>query len=126
MGRRKATRRTDMGETGAMSRSREAWAELGREFADIARRFQENYESVSDTVEEGTDESRKSIDQAVEAIRRAVGDLAESLSETLKDPKVRSETEEAGTALVKAFGVTLSEIGETLQRDAKESAPPTT
>jgi hypothetical protein len=111
-----------MSEQKAMGRSREAWSAFGEEFADIAKRFRDNYESVSETAEAGTDKSRKSIERAVQAIRKAVGDMAEGLTEALRDEKVRAETEEAGSALLNAFGVTLSELGEALQRDADETA----
>ena len=99
--------------------SREAWAALGDEFADIARRFRENYEQVTETASTGTDESRKSIERAVDAIRTAIGGTARTIGESLRDPKLKEETEEAGSALLRAVGVTLSELGQTLQRDAE-------
>jgi hypothetical protein len=113
-----------MGDTKTVSRSREAWSELGDEFADIARRFRENYESVSETAESGSETSRKSIESAVRAIRKALGDIGDSLGETLRDPKVREETAEAGSALLNAFGVTLTELGEALRRDAEDQTRP--
>jgi hypothetical protein len=109
-----------MGDTTAMSRSREAWSEFGDEFSDIARRFRENYDTLSETAEGGSEKSRKSIERAVRAIRNALGEMGNSLGDTLRDPKVREETTEAGSALLNAFGVTLAELGEALQRDAEE------
>jgi hypothetical protein len=97
----------------------EAWAALGDEFADIGRRFRENYEQVTETASTGTDQSRKSIERAVDAIRTAIGGTARTIGESLRDPKLREETEEAGSALLRAVGVTLSELGQTLQRDAE-------
>lgn len=102
----------------ALSRSREAWAALGDEFADIGRRFREDYEQVSDTAATGSEESQKSLDRAVSAIRGAVGGTAHVIGESLRDPKIREETAEAGSALLRAVGVTLSELGERLQKDA--------
>lgn len=110
-----------MGEAEVMGRTREAWSEFGEEFADIGRRFKESYDGISETAEETTEASRDSIERAVRAIRKAVGDLGDSLGEALSDPKVRQETEEAGSKLLNAFGVTLSDLGQALQRDAKQS-----
>jgi hypothetical protein len=111
---------SNMSEPKPMSRSREAWAEFGDEFTDIARRFRENYESISEAAEGGSEQSRRSIERAVESIRKAFNEMSSSLSETLRDPKVREETAEAGSSLLHAFGVTLSELGGTLQRDAED------
>ena len=101
-----------------LSRSREAWAALGDEFVDIGRRFREDYEKVSETAATGSEESQKTIDRAVSAIRKAVDGTARTIGESLRDPKIREETEEAGAALLRAVGVTLSELGQNLQRDA--------
>ncbi len=100
------------------SPTREAWAALGDEFADIGKRFREDYEKVSETAVAGSEESQKSIDRAVMAIRGAVSGAAHAIGESLRDPKIREETEEAGSALLRAVGVTLSELGERLQKDA--------
>ena len=102
----------------ALNRSREAWAALGDEFADIGRRFREDYEKVSETAATGSEASQQSIDRAVSAIRKAVDGTARTIGESLRDPKIREETQEAGSALLRAVGVTLSELGENLQRDA--------
>jgi hypothetical protein len=101
------------------SRIREAWVALGDEFADIGRRFRENYDQVSGTATRGTERSQESIDRAVNAIRKAIDGTARAIGESLRDPKIREETEEAGSALLRAVGVTLSQLGQSLQRDAE-------
>lgn len=110
---------TGTGRTEAMSRTRKAWGEFGDEFAEIAQRFRTNYDQLAETTEEGSEESRTSIERAVRSIRDAVGDMADSLSDSLHDSKLAEEAEEAGASLVKAFGVTLSDLGQTLQRTAQ-------
>jgi hypothetical protein len=106
-------------EAKGLSRSREAWAALGEEFADIGRRFRENYERVSETTASGTEEARSSLDRAVKAVSEAVGGAAGAIGESLRDPKIREETVEAGSGLLRAVGVTLSELGQQLQREAE-------
>ena len=103
----------------ALSQSREAWAALGDEFADIGRRFREHYEQVSDTAATGTEESQESLDRAVRAVRQAIDGTAHAIGESLRDPKIREETEQAGSAFLRAVGVTLSELGKTLQHEAE-------
>jgi hypothetical protein len=102
----------------AVSRSREAWAQFGDAFGDIGRQFHQNYEHVTGAAGEGTEKSQQSIERAVKAIRKAIEGTAKTIGESLRDPKVKKETEEAGSALLRAVGVSLSELGETLQRDA--------
>jgi hypothetical protein len=101
------------------SKSREAWAQFADAFGDIGRQFHQDYEHVTETAGEGTEKSRRSMERAVKAIRTAVEGTAKSIGESLRDPKVRQETEEAGSALLHAVGVSLSELGDTLQRDAE-------
>jgi hypothetical protein len=105
-----------MGESTVMSKTREAWSEFSSEFADIAEKFKANYATVAETAETGSEASRKSIERSVKAIRGAMGSMADALGNALRDPAVKDETEEAGSALLRAFGVTVSEIGEKLQR----------
>ena len=102
------------------SRSREAWAQFGDAFGDIGRQFHQDYEHVTETASERTEKSEQSIERAVKAIRSAIEDTAKTIGVSLRDPKVKTETEEAGSALLRAVGVSLSELGGTLQRDADQ------
>jgi len=99
-------------------RSRQAWAQFGDAFGDIGRQFHQDYERVTENASEGTEESQKSIERAVKAIRTAIESTGKTIGASLRDPKVRQETEEAGSALMHAVGVSLSELGEALQHDA--------
>lgn len=109
-----------MGEdTKGMSQAREAWSQFGDEFADIARRFKENYDAVAGKVTAGNDKSQKSIERAVKAIRKAMDETAKSITTALRDEQVLTETEEAGSALLKAVGTTFEELGEALKREAQ-------
>jgi len=107
-----------------MSKTREAWSELADEFTDIAKEFRRNYEALSETVEGGTTRSRSSIERATKTVRRALDDLADTIGQSLRDPAVRSETEEAGEAFLRAVGATLSELGAKLQQAAATENSP--
>jgi hypothetical protein len=106
-------------EAKVLGSAREAWAEFGDAFGDIARQFRQDYEQVSQTANEGSEKSQRSIQRAVKAIRAALDQTGRAIGESLRDPKVRQETEEAGSALLNAVGVTLSDLGEALRRDAE-------
>ncbi len=101
------------------SQTQEAWAALGEQFADIGRRFREDYERVSTATAAGTDEARSSFEEAVAEVRAAVEGSAKAIGESLRDPKIREETTEAGSALFRAVGVTISELGQKLQAQAE-------
>ena len=101
------------------SRSRQAWAQFGDAFGDIGRQFHQDYEHVTEAASEGTEKSQQSIERAVKAILTAIEDTGRTIGESLRDPNVRKETEEAGAALLRAVGVSLSALGETLQADAE-------
>ena len=101
------------------STSREAWKQFGDAFGDIGRQFHQDYEHVTDVTGEGTEKSQQSIERAVKAIRSAIEATGRTIGESLRDRKVKQETEEAGTALLRAVGVSLSNLGERLQGDAE-------
>jgi hypothetical protein len=101
------------------SRSRQAWSQFGDAFGDIGRQFHQDYEHVTEAASEGTEKSQQSIERAVKAILTAIEDTGRTIGESLRDPNVRKETEEAGAALLRAVGVSLSALGETLQADAE-------
>jgi hypothetical protein len=103
----------------AGSRSREAWRQFGDAFGDIGRQFHQDYDRVTEAASDGTETSQQSIERAVKAIRTAIEGTGRTIGESLRDPKVRKETEEAGSALLRAVGVSLSELGQTLQGDAE-------
>ncbi len=104
--------------TGRAGRSRQAWAQFADAFADIGRQFRNDYEQASEATSEGTEKAQKSLERAVTGVRTAVETTAKTISESLRDPKVREETEEAGAALLRAVGVSLSELGDVLKRRA--------
>jgi hypothetical protein len=110
--------------TETISKTREAWSEFADEFTDIAKEFRRNYEALSEDVEAGTTKSRNSIERATKTVRRALDDLAGTIGQSLSDPAIRGETEEAGEALLKAVGATLSELGAKLQQAAVTQSPP--
>jgi len=104
---------------GPPSKYREAWAQVGDAFGEISRQFHQDYERVTETADTGTEKSEQSIERALTEIRRAVAGTARAIGASLRDPKIRQETEDSGSALLRAVGVSLSELGATLQRGAE-------
>jgi len=106
---------------GPPSKYREAWSQVGDAFGEIGRQFHQDYERVTETADTGTEKSQQSIEQAVTEIRRAVAGTARAIGASLRDPKIRQETEDSGSALLRAVGVSLAELGATLQRGAEHA-----
>jgi prophage DNA circulation protein len=113
-----------MGEAEGFSKSREAWSQVGDEFADIAQRFRQAFESVAQATKAEADPSVSSIERAVRKVGDAVSSLADSLNESLHDAQVRQDADAAGSALMRAFGTTMSELGDALQRGVDEIRKP--
>jgi hypothetical protein len=104
----------------ALGRSRQAWLGLGDQFEAIGKQFRQNYDRVTETATAGTEKSQASIERAVKSVGKALEDTSKAIGDSLRDPRIREETEEAGAKLLHAVGVTLAELGEALQREAEE------
>jgi hypothetical protein len=100
------------------SRSQEAWSKLADQFSQIARQFRQHYERVSADNQPATDKARGSVERAVTTVGKAIEDTARTIDQSVRDPQVREDTGQAGSALLRAVGVTLSELGSALQREA--------
>ena len=103
----------------APSGSEQAWAKLADQFSSIARQFRQHYERVSASPRPEPEHTQGSVQRAASKVGRAVEDTARAIDESVRDPKVRQETGQAGSALLRAVGVTLTELGAALQREAE-------
>jgi len=57
-------------------------------------------------------------------VSKAVEDAARAFENAVHDPKVRQDSAEAGSALLRAVGATLSELGAAIQREAGDKQTP--
>jgi hypothetical protein len=100
------------------ARSQEAWSQLADQFTQIGRQFRQHYERVSAANQPSTDKTQGSVERAVTVVGKAVEDTARTIGSSVRDPKVREDTGQAGSALLRAVGATLAELGVALQREA--------
>ncbi len=78
--------------------------------------------AVVDADPAGTDPG--GTDTADHRVRKAVEDAARAFENAVQDPKVRQDSAEAGSALLRAVGATLSELGAVIQREADGKQTP--
>jgi len=64
------------------------------------------------------------IDAAGRRVGKAVKDAARAIENALGDPRVRQDSAEAGSTLLRAVGATLSELGAAIQREADDKRTP--
>ena len=55
---------------------------------------------------------------------KAVEDAARAFENAVRDPKMREDSAEAGSALLRAVGATLSELGAAIEREADDKQTP--
>jgi hypothetical protein len=63
-------------------------------------------------------------DTADHRVRKAVEDAARAFENAVGDPKLRQDSAEAGSALLRAVGATLSELGAAIQREGHDKQTP--
>ena len=104
--------------------SGQAWSRLADQFALIAQQFQQHYERVSASSRPETEQTQGSIEQLVTTVSKAIENTARTIDESVRDPKVREDSGAVGSALLRAVGATLSELGAALQREANTGKKP--
>lgn len=122
-------------------RTHEAWSALADQFTQIAHQFREHHHRVTAGASEvgaypanitgadpagagkvGTDPGGP--DTVGHRVSKAVEDAAQALENAVGDPRVRHDSVEAGSALLRAVGATLSELGAAIQREADDKQTP--
>ena len=63
-------------------------------------------------------------DTAGHRVSKAIDDAARAFENAVGDPKVRQDSAEAGSALLRAVGATLSELGAAIQRETDNKQAP--
>lgn len=98
--------------------SEQAWAKLADQFTVIAKQFRQHYERVSSSPRPEPDKAQGSVERAATVVGKAIEDTARAIDESVRDPQVRQDTTQAGSALLRAVGATLTDLGAALQREA--------
>ena len=111
---------TGSGPTG----SGQAWADLADQFAGIARQFRSHHERLKAQPRPDTEPPGGPVEQAMRKVGQAIEDAARTIDESVRDPAVRRDGGQAGSALIRAVGATLTDLGAALQRQADPPPPP--
>lgn len=93
-----------------MSRSEEAWEDVGDQFQKLGSMFRAHFESQES--EEATDfmsddEVTEAVHSFGESIKTAFGAVADAVT----DPDVQTEARQTAGSLFEALGTTFSELG---------------
>src|SRR5258706_16060276 len=97
---------TDPNATGG---SQEAWSKRADPFSQISQQFRQHYERVSTENQPAADPATQgSLERAVNRAGKAIEDTARTIGDSVRDPKVREDTGQAGSALLHAVGATLA------------------
>jgi ribonuclease E len=115
-----------MTDTNPSGGSQEAWSKLADQFSEIAETFRTHYHRIAEANQPADPASQGTVERAVTKVGKAIEDTARTIDQSVRDPKVREDTGQAGSALLRAVGATLSDLGAALQRetDAKTPADP--
>jgi hypothetical protein len=119
-----------MTDTDPSGGSQEAWSKLADQFSEIADTFRTHYHRIAEANQPADPTSQGTVERAVTKVGKAIEDTARTIDQSVRDPKVREDTGQAGSALLRAVGATLSDLGAALQRetdaktDAKKPADP--
>ncbi|MFQ5966345.1 MAG: hypothetical protein ACE5MI_01900 [Acidimicrobiia bacterium] len=101
-----------------MTKTDDAWKEVGDHFTRLGEKFTEHYES-----QEGTEEIGPDIKDAFQGLAKAAERVAATISESARDEDVKAAAKAAANSFVGALGATFGEVGEEVKKVWKPTAP---
>ena len=101
-----------------MSRSEEAWEDVGEQLKKLGSMFRQHYESRG---EEGAGAaSEQEVTEAFHTARDSIKTAFGAAIDTVADPDVHEESRQTAAAFFEALGATFSELGTDLRRGSSE------
>ena len=101
-----------------MTKTDDAWKEVGSHFTRLGQKFTKHYES-----QEGTEEIGPDIKDAFQGLAQAAERVAVTISDSVRDEEVKAEAKAAANSFVGALGATFGEVGEELKKVWTTTAP---
>ena len=102
-----------------MSRSDEAWEDVGEQFRKLGAMFRDHYEAQrSEPVEADDQEVTEAVRSFGENMRSALG----ALIETVTDSEVHGEARQTAGSFLEALGSTFNELGADLRQRTDEDS----
>ncbi|MCU0267659.1 MAG: hypothetical protein MUF83_03320 [Acidimicrobiales bacterium] len=96
-----------------MGTEREAWDDVDQRVSELGQRLRQHFGGSGD------DERGAAMREAVRALTAALDRVGASISAAANDPEVRDAARDATTALGRAVGATLDELGRQIDALAK-------
>ena len=103
-----------------MSRSDEAWEDVGEQFKKLSAMFRDHYEAQRP--EEGPDVDEREMSEAVRSFGDNMRSALGALIETVTDSEVHGEARQTAGSFLEALGTTFGELGADLRRRPDEDA----
>ena len=94
-----------------VSKSKQAWNEVGDKFSHLGDEFKKHQKTDDDHPQSG-----EAVKEAFEAVTSSLEGLFSSLGTALKDEQVQQQAKVAATSIVDALGVTVEDLGVELKK----------
>ena len=104
-----------------MSRTNEAWNEVGERFASWGRHVAERYKGASGSARESAQESQRKLEAAAHDITDALDRAFTALGDTIRDEQAKQDLKQAVRALGDAVSVTVTETTERIRQGVGSS-----
>jgi hypothetical protein len=95
-----------------MSDAKQAWDEVGEKFSEVGRLMKQRY----DANVAWNDEEKKKVDDALHQMGDALDAGFTTIGDSFRDPSMRDEMKEAGTALGTALSRTFDSVAYEIRK----------
>jgi hypothetical protein len=106
-----------------MAESRQAWDQVGKEFADLGRRVRQRYEQQPGHERPAPAERRK-VEDALRQLADSLDQAFSAVGDALRDPEFGQQTRKAATSLSDALSSTFAEVSERFRTRSDKGGPP--
>ena len=103
-----------------MSRSDEAWEDVGEQFKKLGAMFRDHYEAQRS--DEPSEADELEVDEAVRSFGDNLRSALGAVIETVTDADVHGEARQTAGSFLEALGTTFGELGADLRRRPDEDA----
>lgn len=107
-----------------MSRSDEAWNEVGDQFKRLGSTFKHLYET-RDVDQQSDPPSDDEVKDALRTLGESVSHAFATVGDAFNDPEVKEETRQAAGLFFDALGATFSGVGDDISSGSKTEQGPT-
>jgi hypothetical protein len=103
-----------------MAEAKAKWDDVGERFAEMGKHLKERYDANAAFGAEDKEEDKEKVNDALREIGEALDAGFTAIGDSLRDPAVRADLKQAGSALADAIATSLNEVAGEIKKAVRK------